>query len=898
MKTNLMPSVKTDGYHPQPNPRRGFRELLPVRFPSGHLWRNDWRRIFIVAFAVFVSFAAFAFQTPLPAAADGLVIVQCPPIVIPLGTPEPIRPPIEIQPAIPPITPRPIVPPLPPVRRDCSTYLAVKNHNVNVTIDNQIARTRVDQTFINDSTYALEGTYIFPLPDDAAISEFAMWVDGKKLEGQVLDKNQARRIYEDIVRSQRDPALLEYVGRNAFQARIFPIPPKTEKRVEIEYSQILKTDSSTLQGSAQSGLVRYVYPLNTEKFSPKPLANVSVNVLIKSNAALKAIYSPSHNVGITRSGDYVAKVGYEDKNVRPDRDFVLYYSVTQDEIGLNLVSYKQAGEDGFFVMLVAPQVEIDKSRVIDKDVILVLDVSGSMQGSKIAQAKNALYYVLDRLNPNDRFNIITFSTGTRAYATALRPASMRDDGRNFVSRIVAEGSTDINRALLEAMNSADPSTSLRAGVERPTIVIFLTDGLPTTGETNTQKIIANVTNAAPKNVRLFAFGVGDDVNTILLDTLAEKIRGASGYVRPTEKIDEIVSAFYAKVSTPVLSDISLDWGGIAVNDVYPYPLPDLFAGTQLVVTGRYRTGGAATITLKGTINGVPQTFRYSDVSFRNSGGDDSIPRLWAQRKIGYLMNEIRLRGENREIINEIVALAIRYGIITPYTSFLVDERSDVLTQTGRENAAKQAQATAAPPLPQSGAAAVDRSQFESQMRSSAAAAPAPTKAPAPVAPGQSAPSDAYRDALALQYVGDKTFISRSGVWIDTQFDPAKMKTTQIEFGSDAYFALVANHPLAGKYVALGSRVIFLLNGVAYEITDGGTGATSASIIPTAIPVSPTPEARALPGTTSSSSRANVPGSSSSQSTGGNVALPVCGGSVLSFAMLFGLIGWSMLRQKS
>ncbi|MCI0478146.1 MAG: hypothetical protein L0Y55_18035, partial [Anaerolineales bacterium] len=169
---------------------------------------------------------SFAFQVPR-AFADGLIVVDCPPIVVP-------------QPGIfPPVTPRP---PMPPVRRDCATYLAVKNHNVTVTIDNQIARTRVDQTFLNDSAYALEGTYIFPLPDDATISEFSMWVDGKKIEGRVLNKNEARQIYESIVRSQRDPALLEYVGRNAFQARIFPIPPQSEKRVEIEYSQILKAE--------------------------------------------------------------------------------------------------------------------------------------------------------------------------------------------------------------------------------------------------------------------------------------------------------------------------------------------------------------------------------------------------------------------------------------------------------------------------------------------------------------------------------------------------------------------------------------------------------------------------------------------------------------------------------
>jgi len=769
-------------------------------------------------FALCAAFAAGAVFA-IPTSADGLVYVECPPIVITPagGTPVPLprsdTNPTPPPPGMPPYDPP--RPPMPPVRRDCATYLAVKNHNVTVTIDNQIARTHVDQTFVNDSAYALEGTYIFPLPEDAAISDFAMWVDGKKLEGRVLDKNQARQIYEDIVRRQRDPALLEYVGRNAFQARIFPIPPKTDKRVEIEYAQILKADN---------GLVRYVYPLNTEKFSPKPLANVSLNVSLKSSAALKAIYSPSHNVSIARSGNYAAQVGYEDANVRPDRDFMLYYSVTQDDIGLNLLSYKSGGEDGFFVMLVAPKVEVDQSQVIAKDVILVLDVSGSMQGAKIAQAKNALYYVLDHLNANDRFNIIAFSTGTNAYASSLQPAARRDDARGFVARLIAQGSTDINRALLEALSNT-------RGTERPTIVIFLTDGLPTTGETNSQKIIANITNAAPKNVRLFTFGVGDDVNTVLLDTLAEKLRGASAYVRPAEKIDEVVSAFYAKVSTPVLSDITVDWGGIVVNDVYPYPLPDLFAGTQLVVAGRYRNGGPTTITLKGNVNGVPQSFKYSGVNLRVMGGDDFIPRLWATRKIGYLLNEIRLRGESKESVNEIVALAVRYGIVTPYTSFLVDERQDVLTQAGRNQAAEQMRATAAP-QPTSGAAAVQQSQDQSQLRGAGVAPAAPTKAPAPSTPGQ-APS--RTETLSMQFAGDKTFLLRNEVWTDTQFDPSKMKTTQIEFGSDAYFALAAKNSDLGKYLALGARVIVVLNGVAYEITDTGTGATSASMVPTPHP---------------------------------------------------------------
>ena len=640
--------------------------------------RSIWPIALLGAIAVFI-------LLPRTTRADGLVVVTCPQVDVPATPVGVARVPTIVRPVA------------------CPNYLAVKNHNVTVTIDNRIARTHIDQTFVNESASQLEGTYVFPLPEDATISDFAMWVDGKKLEGQVLDRDQARQTYEDIVRRQRDPALLEYVGRNAFKARIFPIQPRSEKRVEIEYAQVLKIDTT----GGSTGLVRYVYPLNTEKFSPLPLAKVSVNVSVRSNAAIKSIYSPSHDVAIVRDGNNKATVGYEAAKVKPNADFILYYSVSADQVGLNLLTYKSGTDDGFFVMLVAPQVDVAQAQVIAKDVVLVLDVSGSMAGQKIDQAKRALAYVLDKLNPNDRFNIVSFSTGTSAYAKALQPVSSREDARAFVSRLRAEGSTDINRALLEALGNADR--------ERPTLVIFMTDGLPTAGVTDVNKIIANVTNAAPKNVRLFTFGVGDDVNTVLLDTLSEKLSGTSGYVRPNEKIDEIVSAFYAKVSTPVLSDIAVEWGQTTVSDVYPYPLPDLFAGSQLVIAGRYRSGGSGTITLKGTVNGTAQSFRFSDVTWKSSGGDDFIPRLWATRKIGYLLNHIRLHGESKEMVNEIVALAVRYGIVTPYTSFLVDERSDVLTESGRGGVASDMSKAMAAPRPAAGATAVQQSMEQSQM---------------------------------------------------------------------------------------------------------------------------------------------------------------------------------------
>jgi Ca-activated chloride channel family protein len=293
-----------------------------------------------------------------------------------------------------------------------------------------------------------------------------------------------------------------------------------------------------------------------------------------------------------------------------------------------------------------------------------------MEGEKMAQAKEAAAYVVGQLNPEDRFNIVSFSTGMRSFAPSLVPVNEAGNYETFINSLEALGGTNISLALLEAMNQADG--------QQPTTIIFLTDGLATEGITDTGLLVETVQQAAPTNVRLFAFGVGDDVDTTLLDSLAQNHRGTTTYVRPFQAIDEIVSTFYAKVSTPVLADISLDFGGMVVEQLYPQTLPDLFAGSQLVLVGRYRDGGPATITLRGTVNGEAKTFVYEDQFFRLRSGDDFIPRLWATRAIGHLLTEIRLHGENPELVQSVVNLSIRYGIITPYTSYLIEE-DDIFT---------------------------------------------------------------------------------------------------------------------------------------------------------------------------------------------------------------------------
>ncbi len=740
--------------------------------------------------ALFIVVCLFALSGA-EARADGVIIVN---------PPEP-----EPRPTMPVSNPRPTVAPMPLL---LPSFLSVKYLRVEVTINGQVAQTRVDQVFVNDFDREMEGTYIFPLPGDATVSNFSMYVDGKKMEGRILNKEEARRIYEETVRRQRDPALLEYVGRGAFQASVYPIPAKAERRVQIEYTQVL---------GRESNLVRYVYPLSTEKLSPRPLQQLSIHVTITGKEAIKAVYSSSHDVAVARKGDFSADASFEAANIRPDKDFVLYYGLAQGDMGASLITYRQGSEDGYFLMLVTPRTEMDAAKVAAKDVILVLDTSGSMQGQKINQAKQALRFILDRLNPDDRFAIITFSTSINRMRDGLQSVREREAANRYLDGVQAVGSTNINDALLESMKGVDP--------ERPTVIIFLTDGLPTTGTVDSGRIVENVAKAAPRSVRLFTFGVGYDVNVAMLDTLAANQRGASAYVKPGENLEEPVSTFYATISRPVLTDISLDFGAIRAADLYPAPLPDLFVGSQLVVVGRYRTSGATTITLKGMVNNQSQQFAYSDLTFPQQTGSDTafVARLWATRRIGYLVTQINLHGSNKELVDEIVSLGLRYGIVTPYTSFLVDERQNVLAPGGQQKAGESLGRSLAAP---SAAAptAVAASQDLTKLRDATSAA---------------APSAAQ--SAQVRTVDDKTFLLRDGVWTDTQYVEG-MKTVDVGFGSADYFALLAARPDWGKYFAVGMKVTVLLDGLVYRVAEGDFTAIT-------IPAAATPAAGGGTGTT-------------------------------------------------
>ncbi len=784
---------------------------------------------------------AFALLGVIPAKADGIIIPPPPP-------------PCEVHRPCPPVPIRPMA------------QLEIKYHHVTVTIDQQVATTHVDQVFHNPNEWPIEGTYIFPLPQDAAVSEFTLWVDGKPVKGEVLDADKARQTYQEIVNSLRDPALLEYVGRGAVQASIFPIPPGGDRRIELEYSQVL---------TAEGGLVRYSYPLNTEKFSSKPLESVSVSVDVRSSQQVRAVYSPSHPIDVLRDGDKAFKASYEASNITPDTDFTLYYSIGESE-AFHLLTYRDpndpASGDGYFTLLLAPRPEVDQ-QTIEKDLLIVLDRSGSMDGEKFNQAQAALSYILKHLNSGDRFYLSAFSSGVQAYSDSLSPAEEASQALAWAGKLNAQGSTDINRALLEAASVASS--------DRPTYLIFLTDGLPTEGVIQSQDILDNFARSAPANLRLFAFGVGYDVDTILLDSLAHEHHGLSTYVKPGENLDEILSGFYARISTPVLTDLSLDFGGIGVYDIYPSPMPDLFAGSQIIVVGRYRGGGTTHITLEGKVNNQNQKFVFADSVFtKDSGGSvDSLaglPRLWATRKVGYLLNQIRLKGADQETIDQIVKLSIRYGIVTPYTSYLVTEPMP-LGAASQQQLSQDAFAQAmAAPTEAFGAGAVNKAAEQGELERADVAAGLPASA----------------DQL-VRSVGSRTFVRQNGVWTDTAYDPGKMTPIKVSFASKDYFALADTRPDVASALALGQQVILVVDGKVYQIV-GSEEVVPALNLPT--PSLPTSTPTTSPTLQSQPSQPVGQASPTPQPGRKDTSLPgFCLGSYLP---LVGLLIWFILRKRA
>jgi Ca-activated chloride channel family protein len=640
-----------------------------------------------------------------------------------------------------------------------------------------------------------------------------MIINGRETKAELLDADKARNIYEDIVRQMRDPALLEYSEQNIFKLRIFPIEPRSEKKISISYSQVLESDNN---------LFEYIYPLNTEKFSAKPLKNVSVKVDLRSDEKIKNIYCPTHEVDIVNKSDNHSIISYEAGNIKPDIDFKLYFSKNASTIGLSLHSYKNVRDDGYFLISAYPSIEIDNNNIENKDITFILDVSGSMSGEKLEQAKKALLYCINNLNAGDQFNVIRFSTEAYSLFKSLENVDKQNINRakRFIDDLQAIGGTNIEEAFSLAFKNYNKSN-------RPHFIVFITDGKPTIGEMNDEKLVNRILSSNKLAARIFTFGVGNEINTHLLDKLTEATKAWRTYVGEDEDIEVKVSNFYDKIQSPVLSDLMLEVSNVEVYQTYPKELPDLFKGSNLLIFGRYKGNGKAEIKLSGKLSGKEKIFQLKTDFTSSDERYNFIPPIWASRRIGYLLDLIRLNGESKAMVDEITSLAREHGIITPYTSYLIMEDEEIRIRGGRLVDGLQT----IPPRPE--LKKENESDYfrmkEKSGRGSVVVSEEFQNLNSAVNYNQMQQGNerlVYKDSKGqlrnlsqqVKNVMGRAVYQQDKFWVDSELQKRDTKKKKrIQFNSDEYFNLLNKEPETSKFLALGQNVRFYYKNVLYEV---------------------------------------------------------------------------------
>ena len=695
---------------------------------------------------------------------------------------------------------------------------------VQAEIEEGVASVRVALTLENRLRRQGEYVLAFPLPEGAVADKLQLEIDGQMQEGELADAKTARNVYLSIVRRRRDPALLEYAGRGLVRLRVFPIPPGGKREVQLRYRQVLPQ---------AGGLWSLSFPCRA--FGA---GSFSMDVKLRSKHGLRNVYAPTSGWDIVRKGDHEARASFESKQ-RPSRDPQLFYSLTDSEFGLSLLSYKKQGKPGYFLLLLSPKRDAGAKKELRKSITFVVDVSGSMRGQKIEQAKGALRYFISKLKPDDEFNIVPFSTEAQPWRPALTAASAenRSAAEKFVGTLEARGGTNIHDALTSAI-AAQPKQG------NVSMLVFLTDGLPSVGIQQPKEILTAVKKANAGNTRIFAFGVGNDVNTYLIDSICEQSRGTRDYVAPSENIEVKTSALFDKIAHPVLSELQLSCAQVEWDRLAPHRLPDLFRGEQLVVAGRYKQPGHSAIRLHGSTGDAKQTFTFEADFAKDGEGHDFVASIWAQRRVGFLLDQMRLHGQNPELINEVKLLANEHGIVTPYSSQLVLEpgmQGDNFGFGRRGRPAPRAgggggrtgqpgnAGPAGPSTPAPGGPATGARPVSGPTTGGSGMVPKPGKS------GRAAVRDSKKrkelresekleESQQTRRIRDKTFVRRGQTWFDTKYDGKKMLATlrSIEAWSEEYVELLQKQPKLAPFLALKGRLVLVLDsGKALEIYPAG-----------------------------------------------------------------------------
>ena len=696
---------------------------------------------------------------------------------------------------------------------------------VHAEIVDGVATTTIDQVFRNAGDREAEGTWFLPLPPGAVADHFTMTVGGNEVRGEVLDAGRARSVYEAIVRQRRDPGLLEYADNGLLRARIYPIPAQGEVGVTVRVRQVLQPIGDVYE---------WVWPLRAARLGDATVGTIGLDVRIESQTPLGTVVAPYANAEIRRIGDREAVVTVEGA-ADAFEDLKVLYGLSRQEFGLHLLPYRLPGEPGWFTMLVSPPRSLATDVAPPRRCVqLVLDTSGSMAGAKIVQAKAAVRTFLNSLRPEDLFQVIPFASTVQPFFDVPQPAT-RANLDTALARVDA----------LEAMGGTNISGALQRALEAPAIagdhlpqVVFVTDGQPTMGVTKPQQLLELTRSADERQTRVFALGVGDDIDVVLLDDLVEQHRGARDFVRNQEQIEAKVEALCRKLAQPALTDVEVRCEGLDSLDVHPTRTRDLFCGETLQVVGRYRNSGTQRVVVRGKQNGVPREFVF-DVEFpATATRHEFVQTIWARQHVASLLDAIRRNGAKAELVDEVKRLATQYGIVTRYTSQLIVEEGMRLAGVDARRGGHRGPGDAMP------------------ARRGGAAGPVGPTAGGPGGPATGGPGAAGAASAPMERLGrtrtgaeaveqsletgsDEFFLgsarrdaAKSGrradregplvrraagrVFVQVGDDlveqglPADWaeQATVVEAFSDAYFSLLGEKPALRDVLALGERVVF------------------------------------------------------------------------------------------
>jgi Ca-activated chloride channel family protein len=716
--------------------------------------------------------------------------------------------------------------------RDASLApITLAEHRVEIELHDHAARTRVTHVFRNPNPRDLEAVFYFAVPPGAATTDFAMWMNGERVRGEVLPRGQARATYESIVRRMRDPGLLEYVDGELFQASIFPVVAGGEQRIEISYATVLAQTSST---------VRYAYPIHASAHTGGTLLSFSGE--ISTSHRISSVYSPWEGLEeILGEDGRTARVGLEQSGFAGGGEFELFVTFTGDDLGFSMLTWEgDDGEPGYFMLTLAASRALEHLDVQPKNITFVVDVSGSMTGPKMQQARALLAHAVRELGPEDRFNVISFSTRVqRLFPESRRAdASARSEAQQFIERLQARGNTNISEALEAAL-------AMGQGVGLPHSILFITDGLPTEGVRDIETIVRSAREGASDGMtRIFTFGVGYDVNTRLLEGMARRGRGQSGYVRPDEDISDVIAPFYARIGSPLLTNLEFDFGSVQVTHLVPQPMPDLYRDGPVTLFGRFEARESAPIHVRAFSGDERIELRFApDYNGMDGSSRDFIGNLWARRRIDALMDEISERGELPALVSEITRLAVRWNIVTPWTSYLAVEPGQpilpdptVRTTVQHRPAPARGRTGGAEPGRATRSVDDDLSFSVGSARgggnSMPAAAPRADRAMAASAAmdegavaveRERARGETLRDARqvrpqdAAQRTADGRAFRRAGaVWIEAGLEDRRPDRTLTAM-SDEWFALIEQHPGLRSILSLGDRVRFRHAGQVWEV---------------------------------------------------------------------------------